>query len=244
MMKLISKLLILIIALALPFLLVVSSIRLLANDWFINFEYSRPDFPPDVYGFTLAQRTPLALTGLHSVLPDSDGIGLLEQAKLPDGSPAFNAREIKHMTDVRNLIAEVYPLQLLGLSLMVILALLLRFSADLRKTIPLGLRWGAALTLVILAGLIAYIFINFDAFFLQFHQLFFEGTSFAFAYTDTLIRLYPEQFWNDAAITIGVITAVFAILLLIISQIWLKRIDRAASTATGPAARPDDATHP
>ena len=52
-----------IIALALPFLLVVSSIRILANDWFIYFEYSRPGFPPDTYGFTPEQRTVVVLKG-------------------------------------------------------------------------------------------------------------------------------------------------------------------------------------
>ena len=49
-----KRLLSLIIALAVPFLLVVSNIRLVANDWFIHFEYNtRPGFPADAYGFTL-----------------------------------------------------------------------------------------------------------------------------------------------------------------------------------------------
>ncbi len=217
-----------IIALALPFLLVVSSIRILANDWFIYFEYSRPGFPPDAYGFTLEQRTPLALIGMHSVLPQSEGIILLERATLPDGSLAFNQREIKHMTDVRSLIEKVYPAQLIGLALMVMLAILLRKSTQWRTLIPKGLRWGAALTLTLLAVLIAYIFINFDSFFLTFHQAFFEGDSFAFLYTDTLIRLYPEQFWSDAAITIGAMTVVMALIILVLSQIWLKRVTRNA----------------
>jgi integral membrane protein (TIGR01906 family) len=217
-----------IITLGLPFLLVVSSIRILANDWFIYFEYSRPGFPPDTYGFTPEQRTPLALIGMHSVLPQSEGILLLERAKLPDGSLAFNQREIKHMTDVRILIEKVYPAQLIGLALIVILAILLRKSTQWRTLIPNGLRWGAALTLTLFTVLIAYIFINFDSFFLTFHQAFFEGDSFAFLYTDTLIRLYPEQFWSDAAITIGGMTVVMALAILAASQIWLKRIKRDA----------------
>ena len=81
---------------------------------------------------------------------------------------------------------------------------------------------GAILTLALLAGLIAYVFINFDAFFLQFHQLFFEGDSFQFRYDDTLIRLYPEQLWSDAAILIGVLTALAAVVLLAVSWLWVK----------------------
>ncbi len=91
---------------------------------------------------------------------------------------------------------------------------------------PQGLRAGSILTLLLLAGLIAYILINFDAFFLQFHQLFFEGDSFAFRYDDTLIRLYPEQLWSDAAILIGVLTGATAAALAAVSWWWLKRVKR------------------
>ena len=41
------RILIVAIALTIPFLLVVANIRLVANPWFIQFEYNRADFPPD-----------------------------------------------------------------------------------------------------------------------------------------------------------------------------------------------------
>ncbi len=37
----------------------------------------------------------------------------------------------------------------------------------------------------------------FWAFFSGFHALFFEGDSWLFAYSDTLIRLFPLRFWQD-----------------------------------------------
>lgn len=218
------KLLILLIALALPFLLVVTSIRILANEWFVNFEYSRPNFPEDVFGFTPAERTPLAMIGLHSVLPDSEGMILLERATLPDGSAAFNAREIKHMADVRILIGKVYPIELIGFSLIVVFAVILNRLPNWRDLIPNGLRAGTLLTLAILAVMIVYLAINFDALFLQFHQLFFEGDTFAFRFDDTLIRLYPVQFWNDAFIAVGAITVVMSLGILVGSIVWLKRM--------------------
>ncbi len=188
-----KRLLSLLIALALPFLLVVSSIRLVASDWFIHFEYNtRPGFPADAYGFTQADRTRLAMDGLYSVLPQGEGLIRLQQATLPDGSTAFNEREIKHMQDVRVLMALVYPIQLAGLALIVVLGFVLHRSANWRRAVPTGLKWGAILTLSLLAALIGYVLINFDAFFLTFHRLFFEGDTFMFLYTDTLIRLYPE----------------------------------------------------
>lgn len=220
-----KRLLSLLITLALPFLLVVSSIRIVANDWFIHFEYNtRPGFPPDAYGFTLADRTRLAMDGLYSVLPQGEGLIRLQQAQLPDGSPAFNEREIKHMQDVRVLMALVFPVQLGGLALIAILGFVLNRVPAWRRVVPNGLKWGAILTLSLLAALIAYIVINFDAFFLTFHRLFFEGDTFMFLYTDTLIRLYPEMLWSDASILIGVLTVIMAMAILAISDAWLKRI--------------------
>lgn len=219
-----KRLLALIIALVLPFLLVVSSIRFVANDWFIYFEYTaRPGFPADAYGFTLEQRTRLAMDGLYSVLPQGEGLIRLQQATLPDGSAAFNEREIKHMQDVRVLMALVYPIQLAGLALIVILGLVLNRFAGWRRVVPTGLKWGAILTLTLLAALIAYVLINFDAFFLTFHRLFFEGDTFMFLYTDTLIRLYPEMLWSDASILIGVLTVIVAVVILVLSGTWLKK---------------------
>lgn len=218
----------LMIALALPFLLVVLSIRIVANPWFIYAEYSRADFPVDAYGFTTAQRIPLALDGLYSVLPEGAGVIRLQQATLPDGSPAFNEREIKHMQDVRVLMALVFPLQLGGLALIAILGFVLNRVTAWRRAVPDGLKWGAILTLTLLAALIAYIVINFDAFFLTFHRLFFEGDTFMFLYTDTLIRLYPEMLWSDASILIGVLTVIMAIALLVLGNLWLKRVNRSA----------------
>jgi len=223
------KILISVIALTVPFLLVVANIRIVANPWFIQFEYGRPGFPADAYGFTPEQRTPLALAGLHSVVPEGAGLIELEQAKLPTGEPAFAAREIKHMQDVRVLMARVFPLALSMGSALIILAIVFRKSPAYHDIVPQGLRAGSILTLLLLAGLIAYILINFDAFFLQFHQLFFEGDSFAFRYDDTLIRLYPEQLWSDAAILIGVLTGAMAAALLALSGWWLKRVVREAS---------------
>jgi integral membrane protein (TIGR01906 family) len=168
------------------------------------------------------------MAGLYSVVPEGAGMIELDQAKLPNGEPAFSAREIKHMRDVRVLMATVFPLALIIGSVLIILAIMFRISSAYGDVVPQGLRAGSFLTLILLAGLIAYILINFDAFFLQFHQLFFEGDSFAFRYDDTLIRLYPEQLWNDVAVLIGLLTGVAAAVLLAGSWWWLKQLKRVA----------------
>ncbi|HLF25801.1 MAG TPA: TIGR01906 family membrane protein [Anaerolineae bacterium] len=213
------------IAIFVPAILVVNAIRVLANDWYIHFEYARPDFPPDAYGLNQEQRTELALTGLHSVLPQyGEGIELLRQARLPDGSEAFNARELGHMADVRVLIGQIYPLHLFTLVALIALAIVLGRAEETRAIIPRALQWGSLLTLVIAAGLIAYILINFDTFFVQFHRIFFEGETWLFQFTDTLIRLYPVKFWSDIAILIGAATVVQALVLLAGTWWWLRMV--------------------
>src|SRR5262249_28421135 len=101
---------------------VVTAFRVLATDTFVRHEVERGGFPRDRYGLTTPQRLHLALTGLHSILPGSEGIVLLERATLPDGSPAFDSRELRHMGDVRSRLGAAYRLQLVVLAILVVLA--------------------------------------------------------------------------------------------------------------------------
>lgn len=74
---------------------------------------------------------------------------------------------------------------------------------------------GALLTLGIVAAIIVVALVNWDFFFTGFHKLFFEGGTWYFLYSDTLIRLFPEQFWFDAALTIGAVTVAGAVTTLV-----------------------------
>ena len=82
------------IALVVTPVFVVDAFRVLAHDWFVRHELERRGFPPDRYGLTQPQRLRLALQGLESIRPGSEGIVVLERATLPDGSPAFDSREL------------------------------------------------------------------------------------------------------------------------------------------------------
>jgi integral membrane protein (TIGR01906 family) len=62
--------------------------------------------------------------------------------------------------------------------------------------------------------------VNWDFFFTTFHTMLFESGTWRFAYSDTLIRLFPEQFWFDAALLIGGLTTLIALLLLFAMWRW------------------------
>src|SRR5215218_3679225 len=99
-----TALLALIIA-AIPIILIGNTLWLLMNPWFVEAQYSLPGFPSDSQGPSDQARTDLATTGIRSIRPSSDGVELLREARLPNGEPAFEEREVDHMEDVRGVVA-------------------------------------------------------------------------------------------------------------------------------------------
>lgn len=210
------------LALATPPALVVNSLWVLAHDWFVRFEYGRAGFPADAYGLDREQRTRLALLGLRSIQPGTAGVELLRRARLPDGSSAFNPRELRHMEDVRRLFGIALRVQLAGLLALVALAVLLA-RTHARAAVPRGLFLGSLATLAVAALAAPVLLLGFEGFFVRFHELFFTGQSWQFAYSDTLLRLYPELFWRHTAELAAVLVLGQAVVLGLLSWLWLRR---------------------
>jgi integral membrane protein (TIGR01906 family) len=217
--------LVVLIAVFVPPTLVSNALRVLATGTFVRYELGRDGFPPDRYGFTDEQREELALLGLRSIQPGTEGIALLERATLPDGSPAFDERELKHMEDVRSLFV---PLQWGALFVPLALGILaVAFARSrLRAVVPRGVLAGALATLGIAVVAVPVILLGFDDFFTSFHEMFFEGDSWRFSNTDTLIRIYPERFWEDVSTLAAVLTVAQALLLGPLAWWWLRAAKR------------------
>ena len=217
-----------VIAVVVPPTLIANAMRVLATDTFVRYELGREGFPPDRYGLTDEQREALAILGLRSIEAGSEGIPLLERATLPDGSPAFDERELSHMADVRALFV---PIQRGGLVVVLAIAVLAVALARtrLRTVVPRGLLAGALATLVVAVLLLPAILLGFDGFFTRFHEMFFEGDSWRFSSTDTLIRIYPERFWEDVSQLAAMITVVQAIVLAPLAWWWLRSAKRSAA---------------
>ena len=206
-----------VLIIAVPVVLLVMPIRVLMHPRYVYFEYGRPGFLPDAFGFTQAERTRLAVVGIDSIIGPR-GVVVLQEARLPDGLPAFNEREVSHMQDVRVVTANIYFVQ--GVSLLAAaLALTALARAEPRAAAGALLR-GAVLTLGLLVALVSLVLAGFDAFFTTFHRVFFSGDTWLFSYTDTLIRMYPVQFWFDAATIIGGMTIAGAAVLGVTAWLW------------------------
>jgi hypothetical protein len=114
----------------------------------------------------------------------------------------YNVCELKHMQDVKNVTRVALSIWLAGAVVALLAAGTLRYgksAAALRG----GVMVGAGITLAIYLGLLAYIALNFDALFVQFHQVFFEQGTWMFLWSDSLIRMFPLRFWQDCFIFVS-----------------------------------------
>lgn len=226
--KVFVKALQVLVAVALPLALILGNVFLVADDWFIRHEYDKATFPADSsvppggYPLPRAEREALAQLGLASVL-QPDGIRLLEEARFRQtGLPAFNDREIRHMRDVNVLIRKVRWVLWVAVAVVVVGAaalLLLREGRALARSL-----WASSvgsLGLFLLLGL--FIAVGFNLFFTGFHRIFFEGSTWQFYYSDTLIRIYPTRFWFDVSLYLAGMTLAELAAVAVGSRLALRR---------------------
>ncbi len=187
-----------------PVALVLTAVRLLLTPLFIRVEYRMPGFPADPYGFTQADRLHWAEIARQYLLNDA-GIEFLGDLRFENGVSVYNARELRHMADVKRVVRGALAVWWGSLALIALGGLLAwRFhrSDDLRRALARGGLW----TMALLGAILVFVVAAFNAFFVAFHRVFFEGDTWLFRYSDTLIRLFPERFWQDAFLAVGGLT--------------------------------------
>lgn len=81
--------------------------------------------------------------------------------------------------------------------------------------------YGGASTLIAVAVLVMLVFVSWDFFFDNFHAIFFDEGSWQFYRDDTLIRLYPQQFWFESSLMVGILTIGGAVFCMIIPW-WVR----------------------
>jgi integral membrane protein (TIGR01906 family) len=191
------------VALLVPVALTFLGLRLLLTHAFPQIEYRLPGFPADTYGFTRADRLHYAPLAIDYLLNNAD-ISFLRDLTFPDGSPLYNERELSHMQDVKRLIQSVLVIGYVAWGLLLALSLGAGFGGGWPE-MKRGLRVGGWLTVALVAGIGAFGVFSFWNFFTVFHTLFFKGGSWLFYYSDTLIRLFPMPFWEDAFLFAGLL---------------------------------------
>lgn len=211
-----------VVAVAVPLVLIGNGLVVGMQPWIIDAVYAVPGLPDDPLGLAGDDRERLAKLGVRSVRPFDDGVGLLRAARLPDGAPAFTARELRHMQDVRDLVGALLRVAAVALVAGVAAGLALRRRAG-AAAVAVAVRRGALATLALGAVVGLGLLVAFDPVFDAFHGIFFEGRSWRFRDERTLRRLYPDAFWAIAGCLLAA--------LVVLQAVVLARLPR-------PAARP------
>jgi integral membrane protein (TIGR01906 family) len=216
--------LIVVIAIAVPLVILGNALLVLLIPWFAHLQYALPGFPDDAFGLAGGDRSALGATGIRSIWPVGPGTDLLADATLPDGSEAFGPVEIQHMGDVRELVRDCFILWLLSLAAGGGAAFRL-LNTDRAEILRRGLRLGATLTIAAMALVGVAMLVAFESVFDGFHEIFFEPGTWQFGDEETLRRLYPDAFWGIASGLLAVLALAQALLL------WLKAGQRGDSRA-------------
>lgn len=209
-----------VVAALLPLFFVANAMRLLLSETYVRAASPRLDSG----SLGDERRTELALLGLRAVDPlRGSRVDVLREPRLEDGSRAFTAREVRHMRDVRAWIWRLHVFEVAVAASLVALAL------RARPTFVWVLVRGAVATAVIAVLAVVAMLLSFDVVLLAFHKLLFEGESWHFRDSDTLIRVYPEEFWSWTGLAIGALALAQAAIAFAIGKAFERRSRTAAA---------------
>ena len=214
------------IAVFFPVMLLAAAIRAVATPVFLWIEYHRPGFPADSYGFSTDDRMTYGSYAVDYLL-NFAGARYLGDLVTTGGEPLYLESEVSHMADVKTVltIAFVSALAMAVLSLLACVYLAKRSPGGIRR----ALFSGAVLTLVLVGALIVTAVLGWESFFTQVHTIFFANGNWTFRMDDTLIRLFPAQFWMDAGIAIAALVLLTCLIVLVCAWPTKARRERARS---------------
>jgi integral membrane protein (TIGR01906 family) len=210
------------LVLALPVLLLAANLRLVTGHWFVRWEYQKAGFPPDPFGLSTTERIQLAEVCQDFLASNAD-ISLLANLHLSAGEPAFNERELRHMADVQAVYQSLTIAGVIAALIWIGVSTALFATGRLPHQVPTALLNGGLFTLGLLTVVGAFMLISWGQFFTTFHRLFFEGNTWIFPRSDTLIRLFPTRFWIDIAAMIVGLLVIEAVLMGVAGWIWSRK---------------------
>lgn len=209
-----SRLLMIPVMIIVPVFLALTSVRLVMTPALINFEYNQPGFPPDPFGFTKEDRLYWSRIALDYLL-NSEDISFLGDLKFEDGTPVYNARELRHMLDVKNTVTVVLYIWYISFASLILLGAWAWHSGRW-EDFKTGLVRGGILTMILIGTILFFVVLSFGVLFVAFHNVFFQPGTWTFYFSDTLIRLFPERFWRDVFLIVGGLSFIGGLLLTVL----------------------------
>jgi integral membrane protein (TIGR01906 family) len=208
---------------ALPVAIVTTNIRILVN-------------VPLVYDYAFDRYNAEETTGLSRTDLNATAKGLRDYfnngeptfyGTVTEGGlqgPVFNARETQHLHDVKHVFVWMNRVQ--AVSLVFVLAYAVVFFVWLRegsvRDLAMQSLVGLGLGVLAVGGVAIFAAFGFEAAWSRFHELLFSNDLWQLdPQTDHLIQMFPEKFWRDMTVLLGLMCAVEAALIGAAAGIYL-----------------------
>lgn len=224
-------------ALALPLLMVTSTVRWLAGD--VGYLQQR------VRAHGAAERTGLPPAELNRAVQEivdyfENDARVLRIIVTVDGreEALFDEHETEHMRDVKALMGAVFRIQEVALVVVVsyvALVVLWAGETSVRKLAVLALG-GIGAGLAAIGVIAAFAIAGFDRAWTQFHEIAFRNDLWRLdPDTDRLIQMFPEPFWQEATYLAGALIGAQMLLTAALCAVYLIVASRRAAEGTSGA---------
>ncbi len=214
----VTNILMVLLVIGLPPFIALSNIPIFLNPAWLDYEYSKP-YVPKSERFNDKDRRYYATESIEF----ERGNRTFEQFQ---NMGVYNERELNHMVDVRVLLAQLSTLYTMDGILLAVILLVLASVPATRLVAARGVFSGGLLTIFLFVAIGVFMATAFDAFFTQFHYVFFQGVSGFFLATDSLIQFYPEQFWSDTFLAVAGVILLESIVVTLVGWWGLRRATR------------------
>jgi integral membrane protein (TIGR01906 family) len=175
---------------------------------YAKIEYRMPGFPEDPFGFTLNDRLKWSEPSIKYLI-NEENITYLSTLRFENGDPIFNQRELSHMQDVK-VVVRGMRYALAGIALVLLASTVFLIKRGNQKIVFSAYYFGSWALIGLIGVIIIFVLISFNQLFTLFHQLFFTSGTWTFYTSDTLIRLFPMRFWQDAFLFVGGLSLLLA----------------------------------
>jgi integral membrane protein (TIGR01906 family) len=153
-----------------------------------------------------------------------------------DGAAVLNDNERGHMRDVRGVFFGFFAVAVAAAAVLVLMFLAARGPEARARFWRRLARTGYAIVAVTVVGGVAGL-LFFDSAFILFHEIFFPGGNYLFdPGTERLVQLFPQQFWVDSAIGVGVVVIILALAMSWVARRRARTVAMRGAAAGQPSA--------
>ncbi|MBI4236087.1 MAG: TIGR01906 family membrane protein [Chloroflexi bacterium] len=246
-MRLIYGLLAVAAAVALPLALIGTNVRLAFNSLSL-YTYAIDAFDAPARMELSRDELVRAARGVIAYFNSDEGLPTFTVRAAGGEEPFFSERESLHFRDVRSLLRRVYAVQTAALALVALAVgasavAAARGKREYSGALARALRRSAYVTMagIVAVGIVAALG-GFQFLFLQFHLFGFSNDLWMGRATDRMVQMFPEEFFFQATMLIGLATAVEGAAVALLATVALRLLSKKIGRAPKPGPAPAKAT--